>query len=925
MQLKLVNPCGGCVLRGDSQGFVPPSGSGDNGVLIIGEAAGASEAEQGEGFVGKSGLYLFSQLKRAGIDREGFRIANVLCCQPKVSGFKENALVGTPYENEAIATCSPLLDSTIGAHVAHCAKVGKTPTIVTLGRTAFKRVMGLSERSPIMKEDYLCYPFWSERYGAWVLAGDHPSYLMRGNHHLVPVLQFAFGRALEIASDGFSFEQPTYILDPEPAIFAGWIADFKVALAADPENVHLSYDIETPYKKGKSEDALASLDDESFHILRCSFAYREDCAVSVPWTEPYKSFIGELFASQGIIFGWNNNGYDDERVLAQLPIKGTIIDGMIAWHVLNSTLPKGLGFVTPFYAKRFPMWKHLNNSQPALYNAMDALAALKNWNGIRQGLKDTGLWPVYDRHVLQLNKALSYMSQKGLARDEAFRDECEGRLTEMLDEVESLIQAVIPMEARRVQVYKKAPKSTDGMVQVVQKGLVKRCSACGLGSPTKPHFKVLKKSINPCAGADVLVSEEDVSRWGKPLPWRISLKGLLAYQKVMGHAAIRDKRTKKITFDKNAKKRLIKAHPSDPLYPLLGRHAYLQKMRSTYVGVRQEDGRIKGGMPMGPDGFGHPAFTHNPSTLRLSCPFFHTLPRPDKKRPDEPHSWIRNMVIPREGHTFLARDFSGIEAVLVGYEAKDQGYTRLALRDVHSFYTAYALYQLDGRISANDLPLLSWDDDRLFSVLAGIKEEFGADRNSLYKHLVHAINFGQGAEGAIEKIYKETNVMHPVPLVKKVMGIYKELFPAIPRWHDAVREEAHEKGFLTNAFGYIHRFSHVYKNTFENGQWVRRLGDDAEATLAFRPQSNAAGIIKESIIRLYFDRFEEAGKHLRLQIHDENFTEPPTEELDRVDRILQEEMERPIPQMPLPPEWGMGPFLRILTEPKSGPRWGAMK
>lgn len=919
VHLKLINPCGGCVLHGDGTGFVPPSGTGDNGVLLVGEAAGESEALQSEGFVGKAGLYLFSQLKRAGIDREGFRIANVLACRPP-----ENKLVGASYENEAIATCSPLLDATITAHVAHCQKVGKTATIVTLGRTAFKRVMGLSDKSPIMKEDYLCYPFWSERYGTWVLAGDHPSYLMRGNHHLAPVLQWVVGRALEIASDGFSYEAPTYILDPEPAIFAQWVADFKVYLAAHPDDTFLSYDIETPYKKGKSEDALSSNEDESYTILRCSFAYTENSAISIPWTEPYKSFICELFETDGIKFGWNSDAYDLPRIQEQMLVGGSSIDAMIAWHVLNSTLPKGLGFVTPFYAKRFPMWKHMNNAQPAYYNAVDALAAWRNWMGIREGLKEANLWPVYERHVLRLNKALGYMSRIGLRRDEEFRDISEDRLTEMLVELEGRIQAVIPMEACRVKVYKKTPKSTEGLISLTEKGLVKRCSACGASTPTKPHFKVTKKTTNPCAGANVVVSEEDVSRWGKVIPWRISLKGLLAYQKVRGHAAIRDKKTKKITFDKNAKKRLIKLYPGDPLYPLLGRHGYLTKMRSTYVGIRQEDGTIKGGMPMGPDGFGHPTFSHNPSTLRLSCPFFHTLPRPDKKRPDEPHSWIRNMVIPREGHTFLARDFSGIEAVLVGYEARDAGYLRLALRDVHSFYTAYALHQLDGRISANDLPLLSWTDDRLFSRLAEIKSEFGVDRNSLYKHLVHAINFGQGAEGAIEKIYKETDIIHPVALVRKVMGIYKELFPKIPIWHDAVREEAHEKGHLVNAFGYIHRFSHVYRSSYENGKWVRRLGDDAEAVLAFKPQSNAAGIIKESILRLYEERFEEAGQWLRLQIHDENFTEPPTAELDRVDMILRDEMEKEIQEMPLPAEWGMGPYLRVLTEPKQGPRWGQM-
>jgi hypothetical protein len=283
------------------------------------------------------------------------------------------------------------------------------------------------------------------------------------------------------------------------------------------------------------------------------------------------------------------------------------------------------------------------------------------------------------------------------------------------------------------------------------------------------------------------------------------------------------------------------------------------------------------------------------------------------------------MIIAEPGTIFGARDFGGIEAVLVGHDARDPGYTRLALRDVHSFYTAYALNQLDGRVSGNDLPQLSWSDDKLFGRLAEIKSEFKEDRNSLYKHLVHAINFGQGAPGAQEKIYKETDIVYPVKLIARLMAIYKELFPSIPKWHQTVRLQAHNDRGLRNAFGYFHRFNAVFgwkKNPL--GEWERVNGDDAEAVLAFRPQSNAAGMMKEVLLRLFFDRFEEAGQYLRLTIHDEIFWQCPPEKLEQVDRVVAEEMERPVPQMPLPASWNMGSHLYVLSEGKSGDRWGEM-
>jgi DNA polymerase I-like protein with 3'-5' exonuclease and polymerase domains len=221
---------------------------------------------------------------------------------------------------------------------------------------------------------------------------------------------------------------------------------------------------------------------------------------------------------------------------------------------------------------------------------------------------------------------------------------------------------------------------------------------------------------------------------------------------------------------------------------------------------------------------------------------------------------------------------------------------------------------------------LCWDDEQLFTHLGHIKKLFKDERNSLYKHLVHAINFGQGPKGAQDKIYKETSVMYDVKHIAHAMDIYKkELFPSIPRWQQQVRLKAHEEGHLRNAWGYVHRFNHVFSNKLRNGIWERVLGDDAEAVLAFKPQSTAAGIMKECLLRMYQDRFEEAGQWLRMTIHDEIFCEVPEDYGPRIQEILREEMERPIEVLPLPAEWNMGAHLVVLSEGKGGTRWSEME
>lgn len=336
--------------------------------------------------------------------------------------------------------------------------------------------------------------------------------------------------------------------------------------------------------------------------------------------------------------------------------------------------------------------------------------------------------------------------------------------------------------------------------------------------------------------------------------------------------------------------------------------------------------RIRGGMPVGRNGRISTLFLHNPSTLRLSSasPNLQNLPR-SSKDPNALQNLIRNLIVAAPGCVLTARDFSGIEAVLVGYEAKDPGYIRLALRDVHSFYTAYSLYELDKRIPANDLPLLSWDDAKLFKRLAEIKREFGSERNSLFKHLVHAINFGQGALGARDKVYEETDILFDVKRISRAMDVYRELFPKIPTWQKDIRLQAHDAGYLRNAYGYTHRFSHVFAFKLRNGIWDKVPGDDAEAVLAFKPQSTAAGIMKAALLVLYNEYFEQAGQFLRLTVHDEILLECPEDRRADVDAVVKAVMEAPIKQLPLPASYGMGEFLSILTEPKSGYRWGAMK
>ena len=920
--------CTGCPLYegpfGSKQGFSKPDGGFKKGVLLVAEALGENELEAGVPLIGKAGHYLFNALKRIGLDREDFRLFNAVACRPP-----NNKLAGMPYEAKAIECCAPNLDRVIEQSREDAKAAGLNLVIMTLGKTAFKRVIGATEKDAIMREDYLCYPFWSPRYNAWVIAADHPSYLMRGNHHLISVLQFAAQRAVDIARDGLKLDEPEYLLDPEPAIFKTWMDGYFDCLTRDESTV-LSYDIETPMKQGEDEEKVDKEDDEDMTILRVSFCYRPGNAVSIPWQSQHMPYVSQLFGANGAKVGWNNQNYDDPRIRAKMPLNGVSIDAMLAWHVLNSALPKGLGFVTPFYVQNTQMWKHLSEAKPAFYNAKDADMALRNFIGIRNDLKDNNLWHVFDRHVIELNKLFAFMSANGVQLDREARKAAEERLQTLLNETQERIDTVVPIRAKPLKVYKKTPKDTTGLIQVDGVSTIKVCPNCLATRVDAKHFKSIgKKRLkageeeNLCVGLKPVKKEVLDSLWAKVEPFALSKVSLERYQEVVGHHPIVDPKEKKVTFDEKAMMRLVKRYKDDPLYPEVGQFRKYQKLLSTYIGVTEENG-IRGGLPTDKDGIIHTTFTHNPSTLRSASqrPNLQNLPRGG----DELSALIRNLIVARPGHVFLARDYSGIEAVLVGYLAPDPGYMRLARHDVHSFYTAYALHELDPkRVLANDLPLLGWDDAKLFSRLAEIKKEFKEERNALYKHLVHGANFMQGPRGAAEKILNETGREFPVTLVKKVMDIYFDLFPAIKKWHASTLAQTDRDGYIRNPFGYVHRFYRVYEWEKIGTQWQKEPGPDANKVIAFGPQSSAAGIIKEAMLRMFQNHYEAVGQYIRLLIHDEVFTEVPEDKVDEIDALMQLEMERPISCMPMMPEWNMGDNLIILTEAKKGPRWGEMR
>jgi len=152
--------CTRCPLHATRTNPVFGAGNDAAGIMIVGEAPGKDEDEQGLPFVGRSGHLLDKLLKKAGMSRNHVFIANMLKCRPP--GNRD------PESGELVA-CLPYLEQQI--------QVIKPAAIITLGRFSgcrlslqFTTMGSLARRTDLTYLDAGDIP---------LLAAYHPSYILR--------------------------------------------------------------------------------------------------------------------------------------------------------------------------------------------------------------------------------------------------------------------------------------------------------------------------------------------------------------------------------------------------------------------------------------------------------------------------------------------------------------------------------------------------------------------------------------------------------------------------------------------------------------------------------------------------------------------------------------------------------------------------
>ena len=149
--------CERCELATTRHNVVVGRGNPQARVLLIGEAPGQQEDEQGEPFVGRAGQLLEKLLGEAGLDsRRDLYIANVIKCRPPQNR--------KPTRTE-IERCLPWLHQQL--------ELLDPPLVVLAGATALQAVLGIKGGISKLRGQ------WIEQQGRAYLPVFHPSYLLR--------------------------------------------------------------------------------------------------------------------------------------------------------------------------------------------------------------------------------------------------------------------------------------------------------------------------------------------------------------------------------------------------------------------------------------------------------------------------------------------------------------------------------------------------------------------------------------------------------------------------------------------------------------------------------------------------------------------------------------------------------------------------
>jgi uracil-DNA glycosylase family 4 len=160
---RVVETFDGCDLKKGAKNTVFSDGIADSKIMLIGEAPGATEDEQGIPFCGESGKLLDNMLRTIGLTRDkNFYITNTIFWRPPANR--------TPTIDE-IEICRPFVEK----HIA----LIKPKLLILVGSTAVSSLLGANLQISKIRQEYYQYQNQYLDNPITTTALFHPAYLLR--------------------------------------------------------------------------------------------------------------------------------------------------------------------------------------------------------------------------------------------------------------------------------------------------------------------------------------------------------------------------------------------------------------------------------------------------------------------------------------------------------------------------------------------------------------------------------------------------------------------------------------------------------------------------------------------------------------------------------------------------------------------------
>ncbi len=318
LRIPLLPECGICKLdKGCHSPKMKVFGQGRKGIMVIGEAPGKTEDEQGRPFIGDSGQLLAKTMDRFGVDLyEDCWIINSVRCRPALNKLPE----------KAIGHCRPNVKNDI--------EKLKPRVLILLGGSAVKSVLAWlwgEDVGTISRWDGWTIP--CQRINCWLCPTWHPSYILRTGYGVSgkenDVRQLLFERHIKAAC-----ELQGRPWDPVP----DWDKRLVVTLDTDKaaelvtdlmrSGKPLAFDYETDRLKPDHKDA---------HIVSCAVSNGRT-SVAFPWMGDVIETVGHLLFDGNIPKIGYNISFEEKWSVKEFGygVENWVWDGMLAAHTLDN-------------------------------------------------------------------------------------------------------------------------------------------------------------------------------------------------------------------------------------------------------------------------------------------------------------------------------------------------------------------------------------------------------------------------------------------------------------------------------------------------------------------------------------------------------------------------------------------------------------